>query len=313
MKKLLCNKKYSGIFWSIIIAFLFIGISSGVNRVLHGNHWYLFSSLIRVVFGLIILFVGKKLYGRSIKDMIGFEQYEAALIAGLGFIIYLVYYVIDVCSGIKAITGLSMGILISHLVLQQLTTGFYEELNYRFLILEGFFYGKNSIRNKIIYAFLSFLVFGAVHTIDGWDTDVFLLTGTIGFAFAVMYIKSRNIIIPMIFHFIYDVFANLTIYIEWNDSALFVMINSVFEIMLVVMFLVSFIMLINKEKLRGANCEKNEKISFFDRIHIERESVCMGDDCNAPNAKELEYEVDEYLSDFMETVARYVPSMKLVV
>ena len=39
----------------------------------------------------------------------------------------------------------------------------------------------------------------------------------------------------------------------------------------------------------------------------------MGDDCNAPNAKYLDYATNELLSEFMDSVARYVPSMKDVV
>lgn len=51
----------------------------------------------------------------------------------------------------------------------------------------------------------------------------------------------------------------------------------------------------------------------LNRIYAERKSVCMGDDCNAPNAKELYYEDGDRLSDFMEVVAKYVPSMRNVV
>lgn len=52
---------------------------------------------------------------------------------------------------------------------------------------------------------------------------------------------------------------------------------------------------------------------MLNQINAERESVCMGDDCNAPNAKELEYSTNELLSDFLDSVAGYVPSMKNVV
>lgn len=44
-------------------------------------------------------------------------------------------------------------------------------------------------------------------------------------------------------------------------------------------------------------------------IHIERESVCMGDDCNAPNPAELPYSADEMLSEWLNTVAEYVPTI----
>ena len=42
-------------------------------------------------------------------------------------------------------------------------------------------------------------------------------------------------------------------------------------------------------------------------IHAERDSVCMGDSCKAPNAEDLECEGDMTLSGLLEKAARYVP------
>ena len=107
--------------------------------------------------------------------------------------------------------------------MQQLTTALYEELNYRFLILEGYFHGNKSVWSRLLYAFVSFLVFGAAHVVTGWSTSAFFLSGAIGFTFAVIYLKSGNIVIPMLLHF---------------------SMNSVLEIALAIMFLVSLVILI---------------------------------------------------------------------
>lgn len=45
-------------------------------------------------------------------------------------------------------------------------------------------------------------------------------------------------------------------------------------------------------------------------FHAERQSVCMGDDCNAPNAAELAYDKDMMLSEFMSVIMKYVPAMR---
>ncbi|MGN0594678.1 MAG: type II CAAX prenyl endopeptidase Rce1 family protein [Hominimerdicola sp.] len=248
MKKMLCNKKYSGILWAIVIASLFVTISFGVIKFLNGIPWFIFSSILRFVFGFIILFAVKKLYDKPIKEVLSIKGSKIALVAGSGFVVYFFYYLLVWFSGIKSITGLTIGLLISRFFLQQIATGFYEELNYRVLILEGYFYGAQNIKNKLIYGFVSFLLFGAVHVINGWSTYRFFQTGVIGFAFAVMYLKSRNILLPMLLHFLYDIFANLTDYIEWNNSTLFVNMNSIFDIMLIIMFVISLIMLLKKEK-----------------------------------------------------------------
>ena len=91
--------------------------------------------------------------------------------------------------------------------------------------------------------------------VDCWDTYRFLQTGVIGFAFAVIYLNSGNIIIPMILHFVYDVFVHLAGFIKWNNTALFASISSVFEAAITVMFIVSFVLLFKKE------AEKPESIA----------------------------------------------------
>lgn len=128
--------------------------------------------------------------------------------------------------------------------MQQLTTALYEELNYRFLILEGYFHGNKSVWSRLLYAFVSFLVFGAAHVVTGWSTSAFFLSVAIGFTFAVIYLKSGNIVIPMLLHFIYGIPTNMTSYIEWKDASLLASMNSVLEIALAIMFLVSLVILI---------------------------------------------------------------------
>ncbi len=253
MKKILCNKKYSGILWAIVIASIFVIISLFVMQFLKGTPWYVFSSILRFIFGIFILFIVKKVYDRPIKEVLSLKRSKTALVAGSGFVVYFLYYLLVLFLGIKSITGLAIGLLISKIILQQIATGFYEELNYRVLILEGYFYGTQNIKNKLMYGFISFILFGALHIVGGWDTYRFLQTGVIGFAYAVMYLKSRNILLPMILHFVYDIFANLTDYIEWNNSTLFINVNSIFDIMLIVMFVISFIMLLMKEKNNKGN------------------------------------------------------------
>ncbi len=59
MESVLDNKKYSGIFAAVIIAAVFAGISLLVNNFIHGVPWFCFSSALRLIFGLLILIIGK--------------------------------------------------------------------------------------------------------------------------------------------------------------------------------------------------------------------------------------------------------------
>ncbi len=54
-------------------------------------------------------------------------------------------------------------------------------------------------------------------------------------------------------------------------------------------------------------------MQFWHKIKATRDSVCMGDDCNAPNARELDYKPDQRFSEWLSVVADYVPTMHNVV
>lgn len=56
------------------------------------------------------------------------------------------------------------------------------------------------------------------------------------------------------------------------------------------------------------NCLSAKKIKTG-FIRAERDSVCMADDCMAPNAQELSYDDNMMLSDFMAVISKYVPAM----
>lgn len=69
-----------------------------------------------------------------------------------------------------------------------------------------------------------------------------------------------------------------------------------------------------KKHTFGKYCLRCGTIRYSYRylIHMERQSVCMGDDCNAPNAQDISYRYNETLSSFMLKVMDYVPAMKNV-
>ena len=251
MKKQVFNQKNIGIVFAIIFGSIFVIISLFLLKYLSGATWYMVSGILRLIFGIAIIITSKKFFKREIKDIFTLKESKKAIFAGIGFIVYFIYYIILIIIGFKDISGLTFGLVISKILFQQIATGFYEELNYRLLILDGYFFGKHNFKNKLIYAFISFILFGLLHTVTGWDTDRFLLTGIIGFSFAVIYIKSRNIVVPMLLHFIYDIFANLAEFIEWNNSVLFQNMNSLFKVIIAVMFIISLIILIKKENIKS--------------------------------------------------------------
>lgn len=190
MKRLLWEKRFSGILWAVVLGAAFLMLSMLIVNFVSGIPWYLLSSMLRAAFGVIILMLGTRLYGKTTREILSLHNSKIAMQAGLGFLVFLLCYV------------------------------------------------------AAVYVFVSFLVFGAAHVVTGWSTSAFFLSGAIGFTFAVIYLKSGNIVIPMLLHFIYDIPTNMTSYLEWKDASLLASMNSVLEIALAIMFLVSLVILI---------------------------------------------------------------------
>ncbi len=249
--KIFTNKKYSGLIWHLIFAGVFIGLSLFFIEFTEGVTWYLISTVLRIIFGTAILIVSSKLFDRKISEILSFKNTKGALLAGAGFLLFFVYYLITVVSGIGGIVGLTTGVFLSKVILQQASTGFYEEINYRFLLLEGLKHTKNDISMKILYTMVSSVLFGLLHCVTDWDTYTFLRTGIIGFAFAVIFVKSGNIVVPMILHFLYDIIAKMVVFIEWNHNIIYDSANAIFKIMLVILFVISFIILVMPQKQKS--------------------------------------------------------------
>ena len=238
------DKRYSGYVWHFIFAGLFIGLSLLFLEFIHGVVWFTISSVLRIIFGTAILITVNKLFGKKPSDVLSLKNTGKALLAGSGFLLFFLYYISIFITGFGGITGLTIEVFLTRMILMQITTGFYEELNYRFLLLEGLKHTKNSLGLRVALVFVSSILFGLLHCVTGWNTYTFFQTGALGFAFAVIFVKSGNIVVPMVIHFIYDVLAHTSNFIEWNHSAVYENLCSVFTIMLGVMFVVSLVILV---------------------------------------------------------------------
>ena len=255
--KIFWNKKYSGFIWHLLFTGVFVGLSFLGLHFTEGVTWFLISSFLRLVFGIAILFTASKLYGRKPSDILSFKGSGKALIYGAGLTLFFLYVVVQVIAGFGVIAGLTTGIFVSRVVLQQVTTGFYEEINYRFLMLEGLKHTKNTIWIKFIYIFATSVLFGLIHCIPSWDTYTFLRTSAMGIGFAVMFVLSDNIVIPMVIHFLYDLVVHISSFMEWNLNPVFVFMGSAFEVALIIMVVISLIMLVIVS-MRGKNSQMTE-------------------------------------------------------
>ncbi len=251
-------KKDIGIIFCIFFSIIFIAVSNVLKPYFDGAYWYSVSSIQRMLFGIIELFVFVKLYKKEKwTDVIHFKNFKYGLLASIGMFLFLpfeiiTYYII----GAREWINTTVPIVVSCLLFQQLATGFWEELTFRAFVCEGY-YQRNAVtaKNRLVYAFISFLLFGIVHTIDCGTLEVaiyrFISTGIWGFAFTSIYLYTHNILVAMFMHFFTDIFLNVPIFIaEWNDSiALTILDNYIQFVFLGIIFIVAVYFLLKEPKI----------------------------------------------------------------
>lgn len=251
-ERILFNKKFSGVLWTLIFEALLVSgsllvIPFSENKPL--GLTFVFLIIYKIGLGIGSLLVIKKVYRREVKEVLTLKNSKAASVAGIGFILYFAYWIFVMCLAGQSVHNLDAVTLIFGIVLGAFSTGFCEELIFRVLFLEGYFHGERSLKRRLIYTFANFLIFGIPHLMNLAELRTFLHTGIIGFAFSVIYLKSRNILVPIMLHFFYDVAVNLTMFISSNGLPIVIVgvLKSGLEVMYAVMFVLSFVILLKKE------------------------------------------------------------------
>ncbi len=248
-------KQDIGILFSILFVGVFLVIDAILAPYFDGANWYIVSSIERLVFGIVELFIFVRVFKKERwTEVINFKRFKKGLVVGSGLVLIIVFDAIYLLIGAKSFINTTFMIVISCLLFQQITTAFWEELACRAFLLEGYFNKEDrNKKTRLKYAFFSFIFFGFIHVIgcnDLWFALYrFFITGIMGFVYASIYLYSRNILVPMLLHFIYDVFVNARIFVaEWNDSVLFtIWDNYVYFIVMGIMVVVSYVYLIKDE------------------------------------------------------------------
>ena len=250
--KIFWNKKYNGFIWHLLFTSVFIGLSLLVPHFMEGVSGDLKHSFLRLVFGIAILIAASKLYGRKPSDILSFKGSGRALIYGAGMTLFFLYIVVrviayavaQVIAGIGVIVGLTKGILILYEIVRQVTTVFHEEINYRFLMLGGLKHTKNNIWLRLIYIFVSSVLFGLLHCISAWSAITFLKFSAMGVGLAVMFVLSDNIVIPMVIHLLYNLVFHISVFVDWNINPVYIFTGRAFEAALIIMVVISLVILV---------------------------------------------------------------------
>lgn len=79
MKRLLLDKRFSGILWAVVLGAAFLMLSMLIVNFVSGIPWYLLSSMLRAAFGVIILMLGTRLYGKTTREILSLHNSKIAM------------------------------------------------------------------------------------------------------------------------------------------------------------------------------------------------------------------------------------------
>lgn len=79
MKPLLWDKRLSGILWAVVLGAAFLMLSMLIVNFVSGVPWYLLSSMLRAAFGVIVLMLGTRLYGKTTREILSLHNSKIAM------------------------------------------------------------------------------------------------------------------------------------------------------------------------------------------------------------------------------------------
>lgn len=211
-----------GVFGSILLFLVYMLIAIPLRFPFQGAAFYFVDSILRAGMGTAALYLFIKCFQKGKwTHVIHFRNFKAGLCAGSGIVLMTLSLMFKIAAGTKSVE-VTPQLFFARIILQQLTTGFWEEMVFRAYLMEGYYSGlsleERTWKKRLYYAFLSAFIFGAVHLI-GSSSPLFSLifTGAFGFMMAAAYLHSHNILVCMLLHFIYDILANFESCVtEWD-------------------------------------------------------------------------------------------------
>ena len=79
MKPLLWDKRFRGILWAVVLGAAFLMLSMLIVNFVSGIPWYLLSSMLCAAFGVIILMLGTRLYGKTTREILSLHNSKIAM------------------------------------------------------------------------------------------------------------------------------------------------------------------------------------------------------------------------------------------
>ncbi|MDO5574348.1 MAG: CPBP family intramembrane metalloprotease [bacterium] len=178
------------------------------------NAWRDFSSaVIRILFSCFLVFCMKKSYGKNFSMGFTNERFKKSMLIGMPILFMALSNIPEYLlkgGTVKSGWMLALGILAGF------APGFYEEIVVRGTILSNMMIQwkdkKNVIYNSMI---ISSVIFGLVHLMNLSHSSIpetlyqVAYACGIGFIFAAVYLRTRNIVAPIAYHALVDILADI--------------------------------------------------------------------------------------------------------
>lgn len=181
------------------------------------------------------------IYIFKIKGFFSFSNFNLAFILTCPLILYIIISIFDSNIVIPTIDVLLMGILLA------LGPGISEEILFRGIMISylmKFFRNSKSIYGILI---LSALIFGLIHIANvvvgaPLDSSIFqaFYTFALGIMFGAVYLRTGNLLVPIIFHSIIDIIGISF----FNDTSAIIHTGFVFDFGAVITIIVSIAIII---------------------------------------------------------------------
>lgn len=202
---------------AIIITFTFILVEfisdrAGLNK--DNLIRYLLDSVYRIIFGIIATIALFSLYRRNYRDLYFRKIPKVTGLLLIPFYIYFLSY-IDVLLRTESV---NFAYVISFLacVLQQITTGFFEETLYRGVVMNAFRSRYSEKKWRLAAVITSGVIFGFAHSFNflfGIDIsgtpEIVFNTMLWGMFMAAIYMVTDNLLLVMILHAIWDIWVKI--------------------------------------------------------------------------------------------------------
>lgn len=225
-----------GVFDCILIFLAYLFGTFVLRMAFRGAALLVIDCVLRIVIGTaaLLLFIKRFQKGKW-TNVIHFRNFKAGLSAASGIVLLMLFAILQIAAVARSVE-ISAQMVFADIFLLQITTGYWEEMVFRAYLMEGYYSGlsaeERTWKQRLYYSVLSALIFGALHMPGG---SLFLVVFCMGFGFicASAYLYSHNILVCMLLHFVYDIFANLKGYaVEWDEtSLLFLWNNPIFLIL----------------------------------------------------------------------------------